>query len=85
MASSLVVSLVSVFASVALPLQEAINTAHRKEACDPYEHKTVPYEWKALIVSGGAPWYSIFSSVHGFPERRPPLPMVDATAKSRVP
>jgi hypothetical protein len=31
MVSSLVVSLVSVSAGVALPLQEAINTAHRKE------------------------------------------------------
>jgi hypothetical protein len=62
MVSSLLVSLVSASAGVALPLQ--VGNKHgppRKRACNPYEHKTVLFDWNALIASGGALWYSIFS------------------------
>jgi hypothetical protein len=47
--------------SAALPWQVVDEHSTQKRASDPYEHKTVQFDWKALIACGGALWYSIFS------------------------
>lgn len=38
------------------------QTHHTEKSLGPYEHKTVLFEWKALIVYEGTLWYSTFSS-----------------------
>jgi len=63
MVSSLCCVLVSASASATLPLASRQCTHDsQKRACDPYEHKTVLFDWKALHCLQGALWYSIFGA-----------------------
>ena len=74
MVSSLCCVLVSASASATLPLASRQCTHDsQKRACDPYEHKTVLFDWKALHCLGGALWYSIFGALHGSSGRSRPV------------
>jgi hypothetical protein len=54
MASSLIVFVVSGSASVALPFQAGMQHGIRKSACDPYEDKTVRFDWKVIPCLAGS-------------------------------